>query len=633
MPADGSPDRDRAVVLAELGGESPEAVARGGPEPWLGLALLGLMAVLPVWDIVSRRLGALRLEGSTDITRHLTLWVTLVGGALAARSGTLLTLSTTAFLPQWLAGRARLLSSAAGAAVCAVLAVASWSMVAADRLGGNVVALGLPVWAFELVMPVGYATVAAAMLWRSAPAWRGRGLAALGLLVPVALGFLPGLAGPAARAVLIAAVLVLTVAGLPLFACLSGVSLLLFWGPDTPLASVPAAAAEIVANPFLPAIPLFTLAGHLLAAGGACRRLVRVFDALVGWMPGGLAIVATVVFAFFASFTGGSGVTILSLGGLLLPILLRSGYPEPFAIGLLTASGSIGLLFPPSLPVILYGVRSFTMVNGVPYVAQIDQLFIGGLVPGLFLVLLVAGFGIAQARKSNVVRRAFDAAEARAALWEAKWELIIPVFITVFYFAGLTTLVEVAALTLIWSLIAEVILYRDLSLSRDVPRVAAEGIAMVGAVLLILGSAQGFTNYLVDARAHEALAAFVHTSVTSKWLFLLLLNVFMLVVGSLIEVYSAILVVVPLITPIGAAFGIHPVHLGIIFLANLELGYLFPPVGLNLLLSSSRFGKPMASVTRATFPFLLILLAGVLLITYVPFMSLGLLHLLAPAAP
>jgi tripartite ATP-independent transporter DctM subunit len=378
----------------------------------------------------------------------------------------------------------------------------------------------------------------------------------------------------------------------------------------------------------LPAIPLFTLAGHVLSAGGACRRLVRVFGALVGWLPGGLAIVTTVVFAFFASFTGASGVTILSLGGLLFPVLLKSKYPERFSVGLMTATGSIGLLFPPSLPVILYGVRSLTIVNGVPYVAPIDELFIAGLVPGLFLVALVSLWGVRQARRAGVEHQDFDTREAWAAAWEAKWELVIPIAIMVGYFGGFTTLVEISAITLVWSVVAECLIYRDLDWRRDLLHVTADGAALVGGVLLILGAALGFTNYLVDARAPEWLAAFVKLHVTSKIVFLLLLNVFMLIVGSIIEIYSAILVVVPLLAPMGFAFGIHPVHLGIIFLSNLELGYLMPPVGLNLLLSSYRFNRPMAQVAKDTFPFLVIMTIGVLLITYVPFMSLGLLHFL-----
>jgi len=586
------------------------------------------MSLLPLWDIVSRKLGMLMIPGSSAVVQHLTLMIAFAGGALAARAGKLLTLSTTSFLPPWFRRWASPLAAAAGTAVCAVLAVASVKMVQADRLGGEILTLGIPIWVIELVIPVGYAAIAVAIAWLAAPTWRGRAVAAAGLLVPVLMAVSPFLQTGGVRNLAVVAILVATVSGLPLFACLGGLALILFWGAGVPLASVPAETYRLAANPMLPAIPLFTLAGHVLSAGGACRRLVRVFGALVGWLPGGLAIVTTVVFAFFASFTGASGVTILSLGGLLFPVLLKSKYPERFSVGLMTATGSIGLLFPPSLPVILYGVRSLTIVNGVPYVAPIDELFIAGLVPGLFLVALVSLWGVRQARRAGVEHQDFDTREAWAAAWEAKWELVIPIAIMVGYFGGFTTLVEISAITLVWSVVAECLIYRDLDWRRDLLHVTADGAALVGGVLLILGAALGFTNYLVDARAPEWLAAFVKLHVTSKIVFLLLLNVFMLIVGSIIEIYSAILVVVPLLAPMGFAFGIHPVHLGIIFLSNLELGYLMPPVGLNLLLSSYRFNRPMAQVAKDTFPFLVIMTIGVLLITYVPFMSLGLLHFL-----
>lgn len=610
------------IVPAEAG-----EVPANGPEPWIALVLLAGMSLLPLWDIVSRKLGTMRIPGSSAMVQHLTLMIAFAGGVLAARAGKLLTLSTSSFMPNWfwrLTGG----PAAIGVAICSVLAVASAKMVQADRVGGELLTLGIPIWTIELVLPLGYAAIAVCIAWLASPSWRGRAVAAAGLALPLAMAIVPAFQTGAVRNIAIVVILVATVAGLPLFACLGGLALVLFWGSGVPLASVPAETYRLAANPMLPAIPLFTLAGHVLAAGGACQRLVRVFGALVGWMPGGLAIVTAVVFAFFASFTGASGVTILSLGGLLYPVLRKAKYPAGFSVGLMTATGSIGLLFPPSLPVILYGVRSLTIVNGVPYVAPIDELFIAGLVPGIFLVALVSLWGVRQARAARVEHQDFDAREAWAAIREAGWELAIPVAITVCYFGGFTSLVEISAITLVWAVVAECWIYRDLDWRKDILHVTADGAALVGGVLLILGAALGFTNFLVDARAPEWLAEFVKAHVTSKIVFLLLLNVFMLIVGSIIEIYSAILVVVPLLAPMGFAFGIHPVHLGIIFLANLELGYLMPPVGLNLLLSSYRFNRPMAQVAKDTFPFLLIMTAGVLLITYVPWMSLGLLHLL-----
>lgn len=618
-----------------------------GPERWISLVVLGLMTVLPLAASVIRRanwqgeqhpIGTLLYKSAAPLTQHLTLVIAFVGAALAARSNSLLTLSTNSFLPPRVRSAARAVTGGLGAGICAVLAFASAQMIAADRPAGDLVAFGIPVWIFELVMPVGYALIGIWLVWWAFGRSPARlAVASLLLLVGVLLSpsvlnrapdLVAALQGPLVRTVGITVLVLATFAGLPLFLLLGGLALLLFWGGGTPLASVPAATYQLAANEYLPAVPLFTMAGHIMAAGGACQRLVRVFDALLGWMPGGIAIVAALVFAFFTAFTGGSGVTILSLGGLMLPILMRSRYPASFSIGLLTASGSIGLLFPPSLPVILYGVRSFTMYNGQPYVAPIDQLFIAGMIPGLFLVTLVALWGIRTGLITGAGRKPFRAREAFASVWVAKWELILPVIIVAGYLSGLMSLVETGALTLLWTVAAECAIYADLRVRDQLLPVVADGAALIGGVLLILGAALGFTNYLVDSRAPELLTTFVQAHVHSKFVFLLLLNVFMIVVGSVIEIYSAILVVVPLITPMGAAFGVDPVHLGIIFLANLELGYLAPPVGLNLLLASYRFNRPMAEVARATLPFLAILTAGVLLITYVPAMSLGLLHLL-----
>ncbi|HET9481753.1 MAG TPA: TRAP transporter large permease subunit, partial [Candidatus Polarisedimenticolia bacterium] len=365
----------------------------------------------------------------------------------------------------------------------------------------------------------------------------------------------------------------------------------------------------------LPAVPLFTLSGYLLAAGGASERLVKVFDAVVGWLPGGAAIVTTLVFAFFTSFTGASGVTILTLGGLLLPVLIRSGYPESFAVGLITVSGSIGLLFPPSLPVILYGVNSMQ---------PIDTLFLAGLVPGTLLVLLVSALGVRQGMAAGAARKPFSARSAYHAVREAGWELLLPVVVLVGIFGGFATLVEAAALTVLYAFFVECFVYKDLSIRRDLAGVVVDAAALIGGFLIILGVALGLTNYLIDAEVPTRLLDWMQQHIESRAMFLLMLNVFLIGVGAIMDIYSALFVVVPLIIPLGEAYGIHPVHLGIIFLANLELGYLTPPMGENLFLSSYRFGHPVLRVFRFTLPFYAVVAAGVLLITYLPFMTLGL---------
>jgi tripartite ATP-independent transporter DctM subunit len=316
--------------------------------------------------------------------------------------------------------------------------------------------------------------------------------------------------------------------------------------------------------------------------------------------------------AFFTSFTGASGVTILALGGLLMPVLLAAGYTESASLGLLTATGSLGLLFPPCLPLIFYAV-----VAGV----DIRSMFLGGLAPGVLLVTLTAIWGVRQAPPLGKRARGVDWREVLAAANDAKWELLLPVVAVGSLFSGLATPVEAAATTALYAFILEVFVYRDLSLTRDCPRVMAEAGVLVGGVLLILGVALGLTNYLAFAEIPAHAVTWVTGAVHSKAVFLLLLNGFLLVVGMLMDVYSAIIVVVPLLVPLGKAFGIDPIHLGIIFLANLELGYLHPPVGQNLFLASLRFKKPIMMVFRAVIPMLIVFIFGVILITYVPAMT------------
>jgi tripartite ATP-independent transporter DctM subunit len=440
-------------------------------------------------------------------------------------------------------------------------------------------------------------------------------VAALGLSVPCVFGFLPAPHSAAMLAAGVGVILAAALLGLPIFATLGGIALMLFWNAGVPVAAVPVETYRLVASPVLPSIPLFTFAGYLLVEGGANHRLLRVYQALLGWLPGGLAITTAVVCAIFT--WAGSGVTILAMGGLLLPMLVKARYPENFSIGLINASGSLGLLFPPSLPVILYGIYART---------PIDQLFVGGFLPGLLMVSLVSAWGVYQGGKHRAERTRFSGGEALRAVWAAKWELAVPVIVLVGLFGGFGTLVEAGAVTVVYALAVECLVYKSLSMRRNYSEVAKECVIVIGGVLLIVGVAVGFTNYLVDAQLPGLLIAWTQTHIHSKYVFLLLLNFVLLLKGSFMDVFSAIIVVVPLITPIAAAFGIEPVQLGIIFLSNLELGYLTPPVGMNLCLSAYRFQRPMASVYRATLPFYLILLAGVLLITYVPWITMAPVH-------
>ena len=601
-----------------VGPGSHEEAAGFWKGPWKAENLLmtfslSLMVLLPIVDMALRS-TTIVVRGSSAIQCHLTLFICMVGGAIAAREARLLSLSTvTAFLNARWKATARLFSGAIAAAFTIVLLVASVKFVLQQREAGNILAYGMPVWIAQAILPLGFAAIAFRLIRHAADRWTGRTAAVL--LACVILSLAAWLPVDASRLIIPAFILLLaaTILGAPIFVTLGGAALILLWGDAVPIEMMPIRHYQQVTNASLPAIPMFTLAGYLLAEGGAAKRLVRVFQTLVGHFRGGPAIATVLVCAFFTSFTGASGVTILALGGLLMPVLLAARYSERNALGLLTGSGSIGLLFPPCLPVILYAI-----------IAKIDinQMFLGGLLPGILMVIAAGIWGIVQSPKIPPGEKtAFQWAEARSAIWSAKWELMLPVVACVALFSGLATAVEASAITALYAFIVESLVYRDLSITRDLPRVMKECGLLVGAILLILGVALGFTGYLIQAQVPEQLITWVQSSVHSPLVFLLALNVFLLIVGCLMDIFSAIIVVVPLMVPIGAAFGINPVHLGIIFLANLELGYLTPPVGMNLFLSSYRFNKPMPEVWRSIVPILLVLLAGVLLITYIPFMS------------
>ena len=590
-----------------------------GIENSFSILVLAAMSLLPLIEIAARQVLGRGIPGSIPIVQHLTLWSAFLGAALAARSDRLLALSTASFLPHRFRRVVQVAVAGLGIVITVWLLSASWDLVRIEREAGEMVAWGIPVWVALLIMPIGFALIVGRLIWRSARSWRGRLLAAAALAVPAAFELFPSLQEADFLRFGISIILVGTALGLPIYAALGGAAMLLFWNYGTPLTLVPNEAYRISASPMLPAIPLFTLGGFILAEGGASRRLIRTFRALIGWMPGGMAVATTLVLAFFTPFTGASGVTILSMGGLLLPVLTKSKYPEKTSVGLVTVSGSIGLLFPPSLPVILYAI----------YAKQsIDSMFIGGLLPGIILVMGVAAWGANRGWKAGAPRTAFNAREAGAALWEAKWELLLPVVVLVGIFGGFATLVEAAALTVLYSFIVEVFVYKDLRVFADLPRIVVESATLTGGFLIILGMALGFTNYLVYDEIPMRALHWVQAHIDSPIVFLLALNLFLIIVGALMDIYSAILVVVPLITPIGAAYGIHPVHLGIIFLANMELGYLMPPMGENLFLASYRFKQSLTRVYLSTGPYLLILLAAVLLITYVPSLTLGLLHLM-----
>jgi tripartite ATP-independent transporter DctM subunit len=406
--------------------------------------------------------------------------------------------------------------------------------------------------------------------------------------------------------------------GTSLFVIIAAVALIAFYFVDIDSSAVIIELYRLASQPVLLAIPLFTLAGYLLAESKTPQRLVALSRAFFGWLPGGLGIVTLVSCAIFTAFTGASGVTIIALGGLLYPVLQNEKYPEKFNLGILTASGNLGLLFPPSLPIILYGLVAET---------SIDKLFLAGVLPGLLMVVLMSFYSVGKMRKINPHVEPFSVKKAWKATKDAAWELPLPFIILVGIYGGFFTATEAAAVTAFYVLVVEVFIYKDIHLTKQLPKVMKDSMILVGGILVILSAAMGLANYMIFEEIPMQILDWMKTFISSKIAFLLVLNLFLLIVGALMDIFSAILVVVPLIKPIADNFGIDPVHLGVIFLANLGIGYSTPPVGMNLFIASFRFDKPIIKLYIATIPFLIILLIALAIITYVPELSLWLVDL------
>ncbi len=412
----------------------------------------------------------------------------------------------------------------------------------------------------------------------------------------------------------------LALLGTPLFVIIATSALIGFYTAEIDLSVIAIEFNRLAEIPILLAIPLFTFAGYLLSESGAPQRLVKVTQSLLGWMPGGLAIVSLSACALFTAFTGASGVTIVALGALLFPALMQAGYRENFNLGLITSSGSLGVLFAPSLPLILYGVISQQLgVGDEPF--SIDELFLAGLIPGLIMVMILSGWSIWQAR--SIPTTHYSNCELLTALKEAKWEIPLPFLVLGGIYSGYFAISEAAAVTVIYVLIIEVFVYRDIKFSQ-LPKIMHDSMLLIGAILVILGVSLASTNYMIDAEIPMKIFDSIQEHVDSPLTFLLLLNIFLLVLGTMLDIFSAIVIMVPIILPIAIQYGIHPLHLGIIFLANMQIGYFTPPVGMNLFIASHRFEKPVLQLYKATLPFFILLLLAVLIITYVPALSLTL---------
>ena len=400
--------------------------------------------------------------------------------------------------------------------------------------------------------------------------------------------------------------------GIPIFVVISGLTLYLFFSSQIDISAIIIEMHRMATTPVLVAIPLFTFAGYLLSESGAPKRLIRLSNALLGWLPGGLSVIALVTCAVFTALTGATGLTIIALGGILLPAMMQGRYSENFSLGLLTTSGTLGLLFPPSLPLIIYAIVAKV---------RIDHLFIAGILPGILLVVLLSAFSVFRSVRTGVPKTKFKFNEVGIAIRKSLWELPLPVVVLGGIYSGYFAVSEAAAITAVYVLLAEVVIYRNIRL-RQLPAIMKKSMVLVGGILIILGAAMGLTNYLIDAEIPMQLLDFFKTHIENPILFLVVLNIFLLAVGCTMGIFSALVVVVPLLTPLAEAYGIDPIHLGIIFLANLEIGASIPPLGINLFIASMRFDKPVLQLYVASLPFIAILLLALAIITYLPWLSL-----------
>ncbi len=612
--------------------------------PWLlesiesgfGILWYALLALVPVIAWLVRLVGGSDLPYQNEIVFHLIVMITALAGSYAESQNQHLSLNLGLDKKKHpLIKPLIALRNAAGSFMIIQYIIGSLEMLFVAFLDELI--MFIPIQVFIAFIPLGFTGIFYHWLKRnlgSDPWWAHLAgiLAGIVTALPSLLNIMYATASaipdwiftlegmwysviPPVLPVMIVLLILLAPTGLPLYIVLGGIATLLFLrggvGPGVVLYD----GYAVLDNSAISSIALFTLTGFLLSESKASERFIEVFLALFGWMPGGMVLAAILVSAVFTTFTGASGVTILALGGLLYAVLHGSGrYNERFSIGVLTSSGSIGLLFPPSLAIILYG-----SVAGI----NIRNLFIAGILPGILMVLSRSVFGIAISMKNHNKAVPFEPKRALKAVVSAAWELMIPLLTIGLYFTGAATLLETAAITLMYTVVIEVVVKREIR-GRMLYLVILKSMRIIGGVLVILMLAKGLSTFIIDAQIPQNLALFAQENIASKLVFLLMLTGALLITGTLMDIYSAIFVVVPLIVPLGQVFGIDPLHLGIIFLANLELGFITPPVGLNLFLSSYRFQKGLPEVYRSIIPFLILQFAVVLIITYVPWISLAL---------
>lgn len=584
-------------------------------DAFVSAGALVLMLLIPLAEIGLRPLLGQGVDNAPVLVQHLGLVLAMFGALVAERGGHLTSLGGGLAAASHVAIQlsAAIFWRVSAAVVCGMLGQASWTFVASEMAAPQALAYGIEGWWFQLAMPLGFILLGYKLAWRMVAPTLAR--IAVAVLLPL-VGWL--LAASFDGEVLplwpfALGLVAMLFAGAPIFAVLGGLALALFWSEGQPLASVPLSHYQITVNPSLPALPLFTLAGLIFARTGAASRLGAVFTALFGQGATGTAVAGAMLCSCFTALTGGSGVTILALGGLLLPLLTQAGFPERRGIGLVTSASALGVLLAPSVPLIM-----FAIIARVP----INTMFLAGILPALVMVaflLVIGGFLKKSAFAVNlppVAKTIPLAAAAKAAIWE----ILAPVVAIGSLVSGIATPTESAALTAAYAVLTQALAHRELDV-RGLAKTLVDCAQVIGGIMLILGMALGLTNYLIDAGIPDAAITWAQSILPNRWAFLIALNLFLLIAGALMEIYAAIVVLVPLLLPVAQAYGIDPVHFGVIFLANIEMGFLCPPAGMNLYFASAMFDKPIREVAAAVVPAVAAMFVGALTISAVPWLA------------
>lgn len=611
-------------------------------ENTINLIALLLLGGMPVAEIIARLFFRAGIVDATEFVQQFVLMVGFFGGMIAAREKQHLSVATATLIKS---PKAKVVVESISSTLAVMFTTAffvasvEWWLTA---FGGTNFIWFVPLRAFAIIVPFAFLVMTVRFYYNAPHGVAPRVAAGVGIAIGLVLSigsvtnvayitmteipelifsletFWYGMMNAVAIPLLIV-LIVSAFLGTPLFVVLTGAAFLLFGKNVGILAVIPNEGYAMLTSNTIPAIPMFTFVGYVLSESKAGTRLFKLFRGVFGWMPGGMVVASILVSVFFATFTGASGVVILALGGLLYVILHKRGnQSEAFTVGLLTGVGDLGLLFVPSLVLILYATSA--------QVSVID-MFLGGFLPGALTVLVFCAVGIVVSIRRKEERYPFHWKDAWEGLKGSIWEVMLPVVIIAGYFTGTTTLIETGAVAVLYVIVVEVLILRELTF-QDLLRAGVKSAIIMGGVLIILAGAKALSYYIVDSRLPFLLIDWVETNISSKFVFLLLLNVTLLVTGCFMDIFSALVVVVPLILPLGQVFGIHPVHLGVVFVANMALGFITPPVGLELFLASYRFGHPLTRIYKYVLPFFLLQLGAVLLITYVPWFSTALIGLI-----